>query len=175
MPPRVLSPVPGFGAGTRCQPLPVLRATKVCCRPVAASRYSPTSHTVLPATATPLTSENPVPRPLGCVAVQVPPLRCSISGNPWWVASSLWPTAHTSPPLLTATAWSSPPVSPADGTLTTLQERPFQCSTSGVSEVASLRWPTAHTSSGPAAAMPYSWLLNFPGFGLGTTDHRLPL
>ena len=153
MPPRVLSPVPGLGAGTCCQPLPVLPAIRVCCRPVAASRYSPTSHTVLPATVTPLMSENPVPRPGGCVAVQVPWLKCSISGNAWWAASSLWPTAQTWPPL-TATAWSSPPVTPADGTLTTAQEWPSQCSTSGVSEVASLRWPTAHTSEGPAAATP---------------------
>src|SRR5215471_16536509 len=69
MPPRVLSPVPGFGAGTCCQPLPVLRATRVCWRPVAASRYSPTIHTVLPTTATPLMSENAEPRPEGCVAL----------------------------------------------------------------------------------------------------------
>jgi hypothetical protein len=35
MPPRILSPFPGLGAATCCQPLPVLRATSVSWLPLA--------------------------------------------------------------------------------------------------------------------------------------------
>jgi len=35
IPPRILSPFPGFGAATCCQPLPVLRATSVSWLPLA--------------------------------------------------------------------------------------------------------------------------------------------
>ena len=39
IPPRILSPFPGFGAATCCQPLPVLRATTVSWLPLASSRW----------------------------------------------------------------------------------------------------------------------------------------
>src|SRR5487761_1505732 len=173
MPPSTLSPVPGFGAGTCCQPLPELRATTVSWLPLAASEAEPTSQAVPPEPVSPLMSEKPAPTPAGCCAVQAPLLRCSTSGLAWWAASSLWPTAHTWPPP-TATACSTPAVRLADGTLTTDQEWPSQCSTSGRSDVWPLACPTAQMLSALAAATPYSWLPDEPGSGLGTTDQAVP-
>src|SRR5215470_11829836 len=123
--------------------------------------------------ATPSMSDQASPTLPSSWAVQVPLLRCSTSGWPLCAASSLWPTAHTSPPL-TATAWSRPLLRPAVGTSLTFQCLPSQCSTKGASLCRPLRWPTAQMLSGPSWATPNRWLPLVPGLGLGTTDQLLP-